>query len=296
VFLGSEKHVATPWYGVGNASPFDETADDGTNPSYYRFGRTRRRVAANLQYAIGSTPLRLLAGAGATRVEIDLVPDDGGTTLFAEDLAASGSSDEPVWLNHVRAGLVWDTRDRETGPRRGTWTELLVQRVSETLGSDHSYTRWTLTDRRYFPLLDRLVLANRVLVQGVSDDPPLHDLSVIQTSFKQQEGPGGAKTLRGVRKNRYAGRGLLVWNAELRWRAADFRLFGRPFHTVLSAFVDSGRVWEGDVVFGELLTGLHHGVGGGVRLGMGENFIVALDAGTSAETALPFYIGLGYLF
>jgi outer membrane protein assembly factor BamA len=191
---------------------------------------------------------------------------------------------------------VWDTRDRETGPRRGTWTELLVQRVSETLGSDHSYTRWTLTDRRYFPLLDRLVLANRVLVQGVSDDPPLHDLSVIQTSFKQQEGPGGAKTLRGVRKNRYAGRGLLVWNAELRWRAADFRLFGRPFHTVLSAFVDSGRVWEGDVVFGELLTGLHHGVGGGVRLGMGENFIVALDAGTSAETALPFYIGLGYLF
>jgi hypothetical protein len=55
-------------------------------------------------------------------------------------------------------------------------------------------------------------------------------------------------------------------------------------------------VWEGDVVFGELLTGLHHGVGGGVRHGMGENFIVALDAGTSAETALPFYIGLGYLF
>jgi len=34
---------------------------------------------------------------------------------------------------------------------------------------------------------------------------------------------------------------------------------------------------------------------GGVRLGMGENFVVAVDGGTSRETGLPIYIGLGYL-
>jgi len=34
----------------------------------------------------------------------------------------------------------------------------------------------------------------------------------------------------------------------------------------------------------------------GVRLVMGENFVVAVDAGTGAETGMPLYIGLGYLY
>jgi hemolysin activation/secretion protein len=82
----------------------------------------------------------------------------------------------------------------------------------------------------------------------------------------------------------------------LRWRAADFRLLGKSFHMVLSAFVDQGRVWDGGVRLGEVLTDLHRGFGGGVRFGMGENFIVAIDAGRSEEAGMPMYIGLGYLY
>ncbi len=65
---------------------------------------------------------------------------------------------------------------------------------------------------------------------------------------------------------------------------------------VLSAFVDQGRLWEEDVKLDELFTDLHRGLGGGVRLGMGENFIVALDLGKSEEAGMPLYIGLGYLY
>jgi hypothetical protein len=43
-------------------------------------------------------------------------------------------------------------------------------------------------------------------------------------------------------------------------------------------------------------TDLHHGYGGGVRVGMGESFVVALDVGHSAEATAPLYIGLGYLY
>ena len=89
---------------------------------------------------------------------------------------------------------------------------------------------------------------------------------------------------------------MLVWNAELRWRAAEFLLFGRPFHVVLSAFLDQGRVWDDGVKLDELLTDLHHGFGGGVRFGMGDNFIVAVDMGRSQEAGMPMYIGLGYLY
>ena len=293
-FVGSEEHIATPYYGMGNASSYDPALESDTNPYYYRFGRTRRSLSVNVQRPLGDTPLRLLLGAAAGHVGVTPVPQSRGTTLLAEELGAGPAPEG--WTNSVRAGLVWDTRDRETGPHRGTWTEVLIQRADTWLGSDFSYTRTTFTDRRYVPLTSRLVFANRFLVQHVTEGAPLHDLHGIQASFKGQEGLGGAKSVRGVLKNRFVGRGTFLWNAEVRFRVADFRMLGRPSHTVLSAFVDSGRVWEDGLHPTDIFTDLHLGFGGGVRLGMGENFVVALDAGTGTETGMPIYIGLGYLF
>jgi hypothetical protein len=292
------RHRAAPWYGVGNAAPYDPALDDrdGPNPYYYRFERSQQRATLTVQRQLGGAPFRLLLGAGAAHVSIDATPYDEGTTLLAQQLAA-GSRDAPGgWSNYLRAGLIRDTRDREVGPVRGSWSEVLVQRHDAVLGSSFEYTRWTATDRRYFPIAtDRLVFANRLLLQGIVGDAPFHDLPVVQSSFKQQEGLGGAKTLRGIPKNRYVGNGLFLWNSELRWRAADFHLRGTPLHLVLTGFVDQGRVWDDDIVMTEILTDLHRGVGGGVRLGRG-NFVAGIDVGHSADGTAPMYIGLGYLF
>jgi outer membrane protein assembly factor BamA len=272
----------------------DDALVTEASPYYYRFGRLRRQGTTNVQHGLAGLPLRLLLGIGAAHVRITPVPRDSGATLLDQQLAGS---DTGGWSNHVRAGLVWDTRDRETGATSGVWSELLVQRFDGALGSDHEYTRWTLADRRYLSLgTPRVVFANRLLLQAVSGEPPFYDLFVVQTSFKQQEGLGGAKTLRGIPKNRYVGKAMFLWNGELRWRASEFRLFGRPSHVVLSAFLDQGRVWADALELEELASGLHRGFGGGVRVGMGENFVVALDVGHSTEAAAPFYIGLNYLF
>ncbi|NIT86091.1 MAG: BamA/TamA family outer membrane protein, partial [Gemmatimonadetes bacterium] len=80
--------------------------------------------------------------------------EDEGNTLYA---LQHGASEETTWLSYARAGLVWDTRDRETGPTSGAWTELLVRVTDPNLGADVSFTRWTFTDRRYFALTDDLV-------------------------------------------------------------------------------------------------------------------------------------------
>lgn len=294
-FAGSQKQIATPYYGVGNATDYDEAleAEDGPDPYYYRFGMTRTSATFDLQHVIAGSPLRLLFGGGFDHVSVTPVPDEEGTTLYA---LAWGAEEEDSWLNYVRGGFVWDTRDRETGPTSGAWTELLIRGTDESLAADVGFFRWTFTDRRYFTLAEGLVLAHRYLVQDVGAGAPAFELFTVQTSFKQQEGLGGAKTLRGIPRNRYVGRGMLVWNSELRWRAADFRMFGRRFHTVVSVFLDQGRVWADGLELDELLTGLHRGYGGGVRAGMGEDFVVALDAGTSSETGLQVYIGLGYLY
>jgi hypothetical protein len=297
-YAGYEHHVATPYYGLGNRSEYLPAREAQPNPYFYRFTRTRAQVRVNLQRAVGKMPVRVLFGAGAGRTDADPTPRDEGTTLLAQQIAAAPASAPQLagWSNWVRAGVVYDTRDREVGPRRGMWADLIVQRVDRSLGSDWNYWRVTLTDRHYFPVAERITLAQRVLLQTVAGDAPFFDLTTIQSSFKPQEGLGGSKTLRGVPKNRFTGRSLVLSNTELRWRAADFRAAGRPFHLVTSAFVDAGRVWEEELQVGEIASGLHVGVGGGLRVGMGENFVVALDVGHSRQATAPFYIGLGYLF
>ena len=294
VAVGSEKQIASPYYGPGNESEYDEALEAEEGQYFYRFGRTRRRAAFNVQRPVGGLPLRVLAGAGVTRTTIEPQPEDATETLLRQDYA--GRDIPHGWTNHVRLGLVWDTRDRETGPRNGAWTEFLVQGVPEFLGNETGYLRWTFADRRYFPMGRRLTFANRFLVQNIDGVAPFYDQYTVQSSFKSQEGLGGAKTLRGIPKNRYVGKGLFLWNAELRWRAHDFEMLGRSFHLVLSGFVDSGRVWEDGLQWESLVTELHTGVGGGVRVGVGENFVVAVDVGHSSEATAPFYIGLGYLF
>jgi len=54
-------------------------------------------------------------------------------------------------------------------------------------------------------------------------------------------------------------------------------------------------VWGGAIRWDEMVSELHAGYGGGVRLGLGPSFIVALDVGHSSE-ATQIYIGLGYPF
>ena len=297
-FIGSERHTATPYYGRGNDSQYDEGSDriDGPNPHFYRFGRTRNQITFDLQRTLVGSSLRMLVGGGSGRVTLDLIPHDEGTTLLATELATSGEPLPGGWTNFLRGGLVWDTRDREVGPRQGVWSEFLLTRASETLAGDYSFTQWTLTDRRYHSLGERIVLANRLLLQGTSGEAPFYELQQVRDSYRTNEGLGGAKTLRGIPKNRHTGRGMFLWNAELRWRATEFQTFDRDFHLVVSGFVDSGRVWAGGVKLDEVFSDLHHGFGGGIRVGMGDNFVVALDVGHSDEATAPIYIGLGYLF
>lgn len=290
-----EQQLATPYYGVGNQSVHDTAREAAPNNYYYRYGHVKRVLSADLQRKLPRLPIRVLGGARISTATLDAFPFDSGTTLLASELPASG---EPMhgWWNAVRAGLVYDTRDREVGPRRGTWSDVLVQRYLPALGSERDYTRWTVTDRRYYPLGRAVVYAQRVLLQGASGDVPVHDLATVQTSFKGQEGLGGAKTVRGLPRNRYQGKGLLLVNSELRWRAADFRLLRAPSHLVLTTFADAGRVWAGNPRLGEVATGVHVGYGAGARLGMGDSFLIAVDVGRSSQVAAAPYIGLGYLF
>ena len=294
-FVGSERQLAQPYYGVGNETVHDQNAERAPNSYYYRFGRARVRATADFQHRIGtSSAARVLFGVGFARSTIDLTPFDSGTTLLANELG--GRTPAPERTNYLRAGLLWDTRDREISPHNGTWAEVLLQRVTKRVGATEGFTRWTTTARKYVPVTARLTLAQRIIAQGIQGVAPFDELSTIQSSFKQGEGLGGSSSIRGIPKDRYIGKALLLSNSELRWRAVDFSLLGRGSFLALSGFVDAGRVWQDHFRIENAFSDLHASYGGGVRVGIGPSFIVATDVGHSSESTASVYIGLGWMY
>ena len=293
-FAGSERQLAQPYYGIGNATQYDAKLESAPNSYFYRFGRARLRASTDFQRRIGRSSGRVLLGAGIGRSTFDITPYDSGTTLLASQ--TGGQTPPAERTNFLRVGLLWDTRDQEIGPHRGTWAEALVQRVDKGLGATEDFTRWTATVRQYVPVSSRVVFAQRLIAQGIEGDAPFAELATIQSSFKQQEGLGGSGSIRGIPKDRYIGKSLFVSNSELRWRALDFALFGRPSFLALSGFADAGRVWTDRFDASTMLSDLHVGYGGGVRLGFGPSFIVATDVGHSSESTAAIYVGLGWMY
>jgi len=289
-FLGREQQLATPWYGVGNNTAKVETLMDPPDDYYYRYGKTQYRILTNVQKRV-ARGTRLLVGAGFSDITTDATPFDSGTTLLRQQL---GPVPDPEGrIASVRVGAVIDTRDREIGPTRGNWIDLLVQRAGCACDLGSGYSRATLAARSYQSLTSKLVFAQRVVVQQTGKGVPFYDLATIQTSSSNQgEGLGGSSSMRGIEKNRFTARGIAFANVELRYRFKEMRLIGKPAYLVASAFTDAGRVWD-DVASNA--GGLHLSGGGGIRLGLGPSFLVAFDVGRSSEST-QIYIGLGYPF
>ena len=293
-YAGREQQPAFPYYGLGNATPYDSSLEHGSTRYFYRYGRDRTRFTGDVQHSIGRPSLRALLGVGASVDRINLTPFDSGTTLIQHDL----SNRKPAngHTNYVRAGISWDTRDREIGTQSGNWADVLVQRVDKSFGATNDYTKWTAAARHYQPIGRRLTLASRLVAQGTNGDAPFYVLGELQTTQKPQDGLGGSSSIRGLPKDRYVGRGVMIANNELRWRATDFNLLGRQSSLVLSGFVDAGRVWTNNIDLSTALDDLHAGYGGGARVALGSSFVIAVDVGHSAQSTAAMYIGLGYMF
>jgi len=293
-YLGREQQLATPYYGVGNSTTFNELNEAPPNPYYYRYGREGYRFSTDLQHQLAGR-LRLLAGAGTRSTSIDDMPFDSGSTLLRSQLA--GATIPDARTTYLRGGLVYDSRDRESGPTSGQWAEVLVQRGMNALGGDYAFTRITGTARAYFSLTDRIVFAERVLVQNFSSaSAPFYELSTTQGSFQDGEALGGSGSIRGLPKNRFIGKGVMFGNQELRWRAADFNLAGRRSALIFNGFLDAGRVWETGLSTKDFFSDLHAGYGGGMRVRYGQDFVVGVDVGHSKESSAAIYIGLGYQY
>ena len=214
-----------------------------------------------------------------------------------------------------KVGLVYDTRDNEPNPNRGMWTEALFLFAPSFMGEyDKAATSVILIHRQYFTLFpERMTFAYRLSYQTkTSGDIPFYLLPYLYDSYNIRDGLGGAKTLRGVLRNRIVGNGMAFANFEFRWKVLKTTLFNQNFYIALNAFTDMGRVVdpykldlsgvpsnERELWFNNEDEAMHMSYGAGIRFALNENFIVAVDYGMAAKEqdgTSGLYIGLNFLY
>ena len=244
--------------------------------------------------------------------------------LIDQNEAAGG------FTSSIRAGLVYDTRDKEGAPQTGIWAEAHITAAPKWLGTKNPFYRYSATWRHYLPIVrnDVLTFAYRLNYEGtLGQSAPYYVLPYITVMGENcdRDGMGGYRTVRGIMRNRVVGLDMATYTAELRWRFVQFHLWNQNIALGLNLFSDGSMVTRGrDMTFkGEAKyrpsyddymkmaqdERLHATVGAGFRFIMNQNFIIAAEYGTPFTHFLKkdsplynqdgtgaFYVNIGYLF
>ncbi|MBK9291815.1 MAG: BamA/TamA family outer membrane protein [Bacteroidetes bacterium] len=309
---------------------------------FYRHERNTFKATADFQGKLGDSKFRWVAGAGLLKHNIgpvdiarlnkgrdsaDMLPNVPGLyQKYVEWGVIKANEKDGGWGNHIKIGLVYDTRDFEPNPMKGIWSEVVLFVAPEFLGNgDFGFTKISATHRQYFTLVeDKLSFVYHVNYQGtILGKAPFYMQPYVINSFNNSsniDGLGGSKSLRGVVRNRVVGDGMAFANAEFRWKVFRTRVLNQNFYLGLNAFADAGRVvqkmdldksgvpdtfviggktYNKSEFFSNDDEGLHTTAGAGLRFVLNENFIVAVDYGRAFDKRdgkAGLYIGLNYLF
>ena len=214
-----------------------------------------------------------------------------------------------------KAGVVYDTRDHENNPTRGTNLEVYMFGSPDIISKhDNNYLKLAVHFKQFVPLADRLVFGTHLAYQGlVAGNAPFYMLQSIQSINMKQintEGLGSTCTLRGTVTNRLQGNGYVWMNNELRWSFAKFRWINQNWTLALNPFFDLGKVvqpYRLDQMKGlpsGFYTGdaekIHMSAGSGLHVIMNQNFNINFEFGKCLDpndgVGLGINIGLNYIF
>jgi outer membrane protein assembly factor BamA len=329
---------------VYNKDWIDESSSDYKSAMFYSFQRNQFRFKNDFQGNLSGDHLKWSAGFAFEKFENNSVdinrlnkgkkdklpPVDSMPGLFEYYQNLDIISPEEAkggWVNTIKAGLVYDTRDNRPNPMKGLWTEIGIEVAPKFMGNDWSFTKLYITHRQYFTLIENdLSFVYRLGYQTtLSGDVPFFYQSQVITSMltgATNEGLGGVSTLRGVLRNRVVGDGFVYGNLELRWKPLYFKFLKQDCYLGLDGFFDFGMVTKEIKLPADLETRfedqvapfdnsnfsdyfsigkdkMHKDAGISVMLAMNQNFVIAIDIGkafNAQDGNIGFAIGLNYLF
>lgn len=334
-FNGYESVFNKDWSDKDLASPPYRTA------MFYRFERNQFRFKNDFQGKITGEHIKWSAGFAfqdfktgsvdidkinkGKDVKLPSVTDMPG--LFERYQALDIISAKEAaggWVNTLKAGLMYDSRDNRPNPMKGLWSEIGIEMAPGFMGNDWSFSKLFITHRQYFTLIPKdLSLVYRLGYQAtLSGTTPFFYQSQVITSMltgATSEGLGGSSTLRGVLRNRVIGDAFFMGNVELRWKPVYFTFMKQDCYVGLDLFYDFGRVTKNIKLPDNLQTTFttiyntenfsdyfkpgtekfHQDAGVSLMVAMNQNFVIAVDIGKAfneQDGNIGFSIGLNYLF
>jgi outer membrane protein assembly factor BamA len=221
--------------------------------------------------------------------------------------------------NMLTLGIVYDTRDNEPNPMKGMWSEAMLLACPSFLDNKFAYYRIALTHRQYFTIKPQVLnFAYRLSYQAkIGGTMPFYMLPYFYNPKEIRDGLGGAKTLRGIKRNRIVGEDFILGNVELRWKFLRTIIWNQNIYAAAVPFADFGRITgkypmklKKDATPQEVLDASnylkdgknenwHLGYGAGFYLAMNQNFIVAVSyslAANKQDGNSGLYLNLDFLF
>jgi hypothetical protein len=325
--VGFRKFANTGYHGFGNDS-VSETPWSDIDPDvdlaayqaarkYHRFDHIYPYILFNTRIQLWdrSTPterrrVEALVGLNTSynvvrpypdsKLEADIAAAKEDTT-DGRTLAGLLRGADPHLLLVLNLGLLFDTRDHEYTPTRGTFTEVSA-RSSPGVQQDLRYVALTVNSAWYRSIVgEHLSVALRVVGDFILGDAPFYELTRFG-ALMPRDGPGGGWSLRGVSRQRYSGKIKLIQNLELRSMFLRFNVRKSRFTVGAVAFVDAARIWadtRATSLGGESVDGgtFKVGTGGGLRVRWGETFLIRFDGAYSPTEHTPgFYVDIGHVF
>ena len=277
--LVAERLARFGYFGLGNDTEYEKDLVDEDSPFLFRVRRIRYEGRVEVTRRIRG-PLHLALRTDIGQVRFTTLP---GPSTFESDFGDGLEQDDVSG----RLALVYDTRDNEFNTLRGLFAEAGAQAGS---GGD-GYTRLYGVVRGYVPVREGTVVAARVVGSGMGGTPTLYARYALPTWNDQVPVLGGEYSHRSFDTGRFAGRGTLFGNLEVRH---DLLPFGDLGAITLLAFVDAGRAFEQES-FRLTTTDLHVGGGGGIALRILRSTIFVFNFAGGPD-GFNFSVGNGWMF
>lgn len=284
---------------IVNNGSFNDYMDNqvGSIANYNAYQQEEKSIGMTIERSWFEGKVRTLVG-----YEIDgfntITPLNNNSLLHEEAMEGLISGYGISRTGEVKLGLIYDTRDLEDDPSKGSFSELTYQYSSPDVGSNFNYSRIFFHYNYYQPLFPgtfkKFVFAGRVGMGYTIGNAPFYEYLDQWSSEGDVDGLGGPSTLRGYALARFAAPVMALANFELRYRFWQVSFLEQHLGFYAIPFFDAGGVWNSLNRISNLQN-LRFSEGPGAQIAWNEDTILRFDFGICPE-GNQFYFGIGQIF
>jgi outer membrane protein assembly factor BamA len=281
------------------STSYKDYANSLTGPTSYYNTYLEKEFVGNvsIERSLLEGKARTLLGFEVTNMS-NTTPLNANSKLHQDFLQNKIKGYGTTFLTFLHLGFIYDTRDLETDPSRGTVFEITDELSLKALGSNLDFNK-TFVHFNYYKKLfpgtfKKVILAYRIAAGYTMGDAPFFEYRHEWSSEEHVEGLGGGTTLRGYKQARFLARVMSFSNLELRCRFAQFKALKQHFAMSAVPFIDAGAVYNDINTIGNL-NNIRYSEGLGLRIAWNVNTILRFDYAISKEDH-QFFFNLAQMF